>query len=387
MDDKQRHTSMPEPAAAINTVLHWWIRASCLLVGALLAMVTLHHFAAQGVAPDELALGTHNRSLPAVYQGRQINAWRVEDFSQVYLPEGDLPSAGETLWLGNSQLHSVNEAIETDTTAPYYASEILNQPVYGLSLPNANLQEHLVMLRWALDRRRSDTLVLSLVYDDLREDGLRDEFKQITDEGLMDRLRAYPVGTQLAHELGAMKQDHSDVQGTSRAGRSLQDRSEAWLTGALRSSWSLWDQRSDIYGAVFLNVYNLRNWTFGITPTSKRKMIPLRSDKNMAALKEILRIASDAQMTMVVYIVPLRWNPEPPYQIDQYRQWKQDVAALCEQADVTFADLDTVVVEADWGYMGEILDFMHFKDQGHRVLAQEVVRLIREAHSHTGTSP
>ena len=387
MDDKQSQTSGPEPAMAIQTTLHWWIRASCLLVGVLLAMVALNQFAAVGVAPDELALGKHTLSLPVNYQGRQINVWRIGEFSDIYPSKDEPASASDGLWLGNSQLHSINEAVESDATAPYYASEILNRPVYGLSLANADIQEHLVVFQWALSRRQCDTLVLPLVYDDLREDGLRDDFKEIADEGLMGKLRAYPVGARLADELDAMKQESSDVQGTSHADRSLQDRSEVWLTDALSSSWHIWDERPEIYGAIFNGLYKLRNWVFRIDPTSKRKMIPLRFDKNMAALKEIFRVAKDAQVTMIVYIVPVRWNPEPPYQIDRYRQWKQEVAGLCDQAGVTFADLDAVVPEEDWGYLGEMLDFMHFKDQGHRVLGQEVARLIRQAHSRTDTSP
>ena len=307
-----------------------------------------------------------------------MNAWSTAEYAAVYRAEAEDPARGEALWLGNSQLHTVNQARPGDSVAPEYAGEALGRRVYGLSLNNTNCQEQLVVLHWALRRRDVDWLILPVCYDDLREDGVRAELAELVTPQVTAALATRPEGRRLADELAATEDVAADVQGTSPSHRSWQDHSEAQLEALLQKHWGLWAERGDLLATVKFKLYQLRNVTFGIAATSKRRMIPLRTKKNMAALAELLEVARQHDVRTLVYTVPLRWDVEPPYDLDTYRRWKQELAELTAECGATrFADLDRLVPDELWGrHHGREVDFMHFQGDGHRLLGERVAALI-----------
>jgi len=73
------------------------------------------------------------------------------------LPEGD---SRLWLWLGNSQLHSINQLRDNDEIAPVHASRKLGFMVFGLSLPNASVREALHRDRLALAHSHPQWILL-----------------------------------------------------------------------------------------------------------------------------------------------------------------------------------------------------------------------------------
>jgi hypothetical protein len=354
-----------------NVRREWRSRGLTLVVGAVLALLMLRMFHGQRTTGDEAALGTATTLHVATLDGERLAACRIEEFPDAW-PAGT-PTGPEALWLGNSQLHSINQARDGDQTAPYYATVELGWPVRGLSLPNASLQEHLVITHWALERRRPDWVILPLVYDDLREDGLRPDMELLATSGVLEGLRAGETGSRLADELAARLAAVPEAEDAIEERRSLQDRTEAWLEAGLSWAWRLWRDRPSTLVAVHLQLYQLRNRVFGIDPTTKRKMIPVRYDRNMQALDELLACAREREVGVLVYIVPLRWDVEPPYVVDDYRRWKTDVGEIVTAAGAGFVDLDEIVPGDEWGTLGaETIDFMHFQDGGHRRLGAAI---------------
>lgn len=361
-------------------------RGVCLLLGAVIACAALTQLYTQ--RRDAQAIGTHEQSRPRVafFGQTRLNVWQPDEYSQVYLAEQDDPAENEALWLGNSQLHTINQPAGNDAVAPRHASDILGYRVYGLSLNNASVQEQLVVLHWALSRRKSNWLILAVCYDDLREDNLRCELVDIVTPQVSESLAGSTVGRRLADQITAARQVLSDVQGTSRAGRSWQDVSERKLESTLQTHWDTWVRRPDMLGTVKYKLYELRNATFGIEASSKRRMIPLRKQKNMAALAEMLRVAQEHGMKVLLYNVPLRWDVEPPYDLDAYRNWQRELADVvkCNGAAI-FLDLDELVPANLWGlHHGRNVDFMHFEAQGHRMLGQRIAETIRAAATPEG---
>ena len=110
-------------------------------------------------------------------------------------------------------------------------------------------------------------------------------------------------------------------------------------------------------------------------------MIPLRGQRNMVALPEMLRVAHRHGVRALVYNVPLRWDVEPPYDLGAYRQWKRELADAAASADAAiFLDLNKLVPNDLWGlHHGRDVDFMHFQGQGHRMLGRRVADAIRTA--------
>jgi hypothetical protein len=343
------------------------------------------------VVPDQIALGDIAMAVPCSFRGQRINAWRLSDYPDSYSVQAGEKLTDQWLWLGNSQLHAINQPTADDRTAPAVASDLVGQAVFGMSLPNASLVEHLAIIEWALPRRRPSWLILGVCYDDLRNDEYRPGWTALaaTQDGYIDRLRAIPACSDLARQIVAEQgPSQIDLQKTSVAGdksllgprflaESMQEKSERALGDLANACFPIWKHRDQMWARVLADAYHFRNYVFGITPQSKRKMIPYRYDKNMDALREIVRKMSGSETRLLVYICPLRFDIEPPYILSDYEEWKKVIKAEVEAGGSCFADLDRVVPANAWGTFGERLDFMHFQGQGHRLLGAAVAEAVR----------
>jgi len=378
----------------------WRWPAAALAAGFALGFALLVWTDARRIVPDEVGLGVETWAQPASYLGRRINAWRLEDYSTVYDIEAPA-SSGEVLWVGNSQLHAINQLNrKRDQVAPFHASSALGQPVYCLSLPNANVQEHLATLHWAMTRRPVRYLVLPMVFDKLRNDGLRPGFERLASPALSARLATRPQGKRLEGELADL-QRAAKATGTGTNSQtplaqlsmsavlhevSLQEVSERALEDGLASRWGLWQRRPLLWSTVLNDAYVFRNWLLGIKATSKRPMLPVPFENNMAAFDELLDVAAAEGIAVLVYIAPIRQDVEPPYIMAEYRPWKAAVARNIAGrqakggAKLAFADLDQLVPAGLWGTADDShdIDFMHFQGKGHEILGGKVAQLLQD---------
>ena len=194
-------------------------RGVCLLLGAALAFAALARLHESSRDAGTIGVDAQSQPQPAHFQQTRLNAWEIGDYAGVYRPEQADPAKVEAIWLGNPQLHTINQPTPGDALAPQHASEALGYRVYGLSLNNANLQEQLVVLHWSLARRDSDWLILAVCYDDLREDGLRDELVDLVTPPTEPGPPGPPgAGERLADEIAAAERGRSKVQGAGHSG-------------------------------------------------------------------------------------------------------------------------------------------------------------------------
>lgn len=356
-------------------------------MGALLALWVLTSvFGEQQIAFEDLALGDATGSYFAKVDGDPIHCFDLSDAEgclRGYERRGALPAI---LWLGNSQLHALNQyevGQETATAILHrrFAADGLDFVTF--SQPNANLQEHLVLYTWLSERLRVRGLVLPMVFDDCRETGLRESVAgALRDPAVVARLEATEIGRAIvaSNQKQAVDEDLAALSGT------VQERTEAALVGWLGQHWALWDQRPQVRGTLFADLFRLRNVVFGITSVSTRRMIPGRLTMNVAAARALLEDARARGIATVAYVAPLRGDVPPPYVAAEYAGFRRDVAALADETGARFADLDALVPAQAWGMTeasgfagdGEI-DFMHFRTEGHALLAHAVERLVREA--------
>lgn len=368
--------------------LRWSSQLATILIGALLAAAAYGFMFDRRTRPEDAAIGKAEWTAITYFQGKRINAWRMKEWTEAYPPDADTGPDTIGLWLGNSQMHTVNQRQPDEFVASLHASEILGWPVRTLSLPNASLQDHLVMLHWALAQRKPDWLVLALCYDDLRENGLRAEFTDVTADGWVNALgHSGALGAELATELRTLGGERSgDLQGTTQSAKSTQRITEDWIQSHM-NGWPAWRDRSQVMARWELDVRHVRNGVLNIDASTKRPEIGNRTDRNMRAFDDILTVARKNDLPVVVYIVPLRWDPEPPYFLDRYEAWKQDVLARCRAAGVICLDLDRLVPDENWGsYKEQELDFMHFRSAGHILLGKAIGDAITAAQRQGGAA-
>jgi len=289
------------------------------------------------------------------------------------------------LWLGNSQVHEVNQWQPGETTASPLLFDSLG--LHGLdlltfSLGNASLQEHYVMFEYLRQRMPLKTLILPVVFDDTREEGLRPDVADfVRDPATAETLSETAIGKRLVASVWsrakATAEDTGGITGT------LQERFETGINGWLGKHSRMWQLRPEIRGWLFIGLYRVRNFVFGITPNSTRKVIPGRYRDNLAALRAILDRSRGKNIRVVVYIVPLRGGVRIPYDPAEYATFKLDIEALARQYGASFKNLEKLVPDDLWGTKASTslseereLDFMHFRYSGHKLVAQALYDFV-----------
>ena len=338
---------------------------------------------------DAVVLGAQTTSVFANVGQYPINCMDSRDAEACLAGAKARKAASSVLWLGNSQVHAVNQLNQGETNAPPILFDSLMSQGLDLvtfSQPNANLQEHYVLFEYLRKRLPLGILILPVVFDDFREEGLRDEVAVLTrDEKTSFALSETAIGRRLVDVARAVPLD----QDTAGIAQTMQERAERALNAWLEKHSQVWEARPAIRGYFFVGLYRLRNALFGIKATTKRKMIPGRYRDNWAALQAILSATRRDGIDVVLYVAPLRSDVETPYDGAEYTRFKAELKTLANQHGATFSNLEALVPADQWGLkdptgLGEEaeLDFMHFKAGGHKLLAAALANLVIDASAN-----
>lgn len=353
-----------------------------LILSSCIALYAIHYIAQLEIDLENLAKGNENTSQAESYKNRQFSAYSIKEINKVLKEREIYPficekKVNRLLWLGNSQLHYINQYTKGDHLSPYWLKMKWGTPdcidPLGFSLPNAGIQEFFILSQVVSKYISIDGLIVELVFDDLREDNLRSDFAEI----LPDEITSYISGTS---QVGAdiLKKfymvtniDNGDKDALTGT---IQKPVESWLNDNLNKTWKLWAKRPQIEGMVLLELYSLRNYVFGIKPTSIRKMIKTRYDLNMAALNEMLVSFKAKNIPVLLYIAPIRQDKPIPYELDEYARWKEQVSKIAKKHNAVFMNLEKLVPAEYWGsYVGDEIDFMHFQGIGHKMVADALL--------------
>jgi len=368
------------PATTRSSTLAALLSLAALLLGGTFALGGFYvAFSRASTNFEEVALGQATTSLFATVNGHRIHCMDARD-AELCLKGARARKAGElALWLGNSQLHAVNQLKPGETNAPALLhSELLPRGAYlmAFSQPNANLQEHLVVFEYARSQVPINQLVLPVVFDDTREDGLR---KQVADLLREDNTREQVGRSEIGTKLVAQSAKNGSDPDTAGIERTIQEKAERSLTGWLREHSALWRLREQARGQFFLQLYQLRNFVFGIKPETKRRAIPGRLRDNLAALDALLESAAASGTRTIVYVAPIRDDVPIPYVPAEYERFKREVRELCAKHGVSFHNLESLIPAEYWGTKAstsaggvEEIDFMHFQAPGHQMLADQL---------------
>lgn len=301
------------------------------------------------------------------------------------------------LWLGNSQVHAVNQWHGGETNAApmlFQSLKPLGLDLVTFSQPNANFQEHYVLFEYLQRQMPLKMLILPAVFDDTRETGLRQDIAVFLNDGRIKiAMAATAIGQRILQARESAPVD-SGAEDTAGIAHTLQERVERFLNTGLEQHSALWAARPEMRGQILIDLYTWRNTLLGIKPTSKRKIIRSRYEDNMGAMAAIMASASSHGIRMLVYVVPLRNDVEVPYVDSEYQHFKRDVQSLAEQYGARFANLENLVPAELWGSKaatssggGEELDFMHFQAGGHRLLAERLAEEVTAVWTQREIAP
>ena len=255
------------------------------------------------------------------------------------------------LWLGNSQLPTINAQQPGDRTMVELLHDAMidqGDYVFGFAPPNANLQEHFVLFEYLADKVRPDMLLLPVFFDDLRESGIRPQLQNIFDDpATVARLQDSEFGRRLLDEHTAFGQASAEpaAQSSPSTMDLCEDRLNTWLESASES----WQHRGNYRSTVFVKLHHLRNAAFGINPQTVRRMIPARYERNMQALIATIAAARVRGVDVLLYVPPIRQDVPIPYEMAAYDEFKKLLRQFARNENLAFADLENVVNGDEWG--------------------------------------
>ena len=332
---------------------------------------------------DQVALNEETTVYFASVEGRSVHCEGTTDRTSCLdsLKTANLPF--NTVWLGNSQLHAINQFREGEASSV----ETLHKKLFEMgdylvsfSQPNANLQEHYMLLEYLKTQIKIDTLILPLVFDDTRETGIRAGLQYVFE----NEVASSEIAQSSYGERLIKSREQATGGGQNDTSGSLQELSESRINEYLESKFLFWQQRGEVRASIFLNLYKLRNSVFGISASTVRRLIPGRYKDNMTALDLILKSCEEAGILAIPYIAPIRSDVDIPYEPEEYKKFLQDSAEIVNRYNFTVYDFSDKVPGELWGSKestalgGEAieLDFMHFQSDGHQLLADELEKAL-----------
>jgi hypothetical protein len=352
-----------------------------------LAITGSRWIASFGVDFENLALGKPTKSVYGTYAGANIFCASIAQMPECLEPARRRNLAKRVVWLGNSQLHAINRPRIGAKTAPIVLAGALRpklREVQGFSMANASLVELMIAYSYLEREHHIDVLLLPIFFDDMREQNVREALRPAVEQP--DRkayLQGYAAGRYAISILHKSAMADAPAETDSP---SLQQRSEKALTDQLELCCGLETMRYAAHGQIEVQAFQFRNWVFGITPQTVRPIIPATYNQNMTALEDLLRMARSQGTRVILYIPPLRQDFKPPYDPGEYQRFKQQTAALAQRYAVVWTDMDRVVPGRLYGTKGATrtgggaeLDFMHYQEAGHELLARAMLPLVEAA--------
>jgi hypothetical protein len=363
-----------------------------LIISAVLAVLIVHVYFGRDKVFEDLALGEETQRYLAVDSDYLVHLVDINEnersFIEGWNKRGSRPVI---LNLGNSQTHSINQMKPGEVTYVQLLHDTLSKQgvdLLGNSIPNANLQEFLLLFEYWKTKLNIKAVVIPLFMDDMRETGIRDVFIpnlsasafRIKDSslGIVKQVNKEVASFAMLASSGS-KEDMKALRATVQ--ESVEGKFDSWLS----SNSKVWDNRKNVRGDLFNWMYNFRNTVFHITASTKRKMMPSRYSDNMEALQAIISSASRSGIKMFFYIPPIRKDVSLPYDEAEYAKYIETIKAICHKNNIAFTNLDGIVPSQYWGFKAATtiggekeLDYMHFQFEGHRILADSLYPYIRE---------
>ncbi len=280
----------------------------------------------------------------------------------------DIGKNKSVLFFGNSQTGAINnfKIDDKDYIAHLNEEKFFKDNkliIRSLWMPNASLKEFYVIYK-ELERCKiiPETLFIPVFLDDTREQSIRDYVNKLENTFCKSKEKT--------------KKEKIIESNVKR------------LDQKIKTNLSLFKNLQSINTKMRTDLYKFRNYIFGIKPTSIRPIKKASYSENIDALKKILKIRIENNLTTFIYIPPLLYANDLqkiPYSKKNYASFKKEIKYLCKEHYCNFLNLEGSIPNTLWGtktstnFIGnnEEIDFMHFTGEGHKVFSKELSIIIK----------
>lgn len=247
--------------------------------------------------------------------------------------------------IGNSQLTATNDLKKGDlSVCARLIQNFENLNFYNFkcySLPNINPEEINFIFKNYLNEIDNPTkIIISLFYDDF------------------------------AREKGVRKSLIDNISLSSATNDNLVSTKRNLFNEIIKKNKSI----------IESNLVLIRNYIFNINEFSIRRKIPNIYFNNMKYFQLTIDfLKNNNDIEIILYFPPLRSDYSLPFDINEYQFFKNEITSLLNNKNMKLYDFENYV---DSKYFGKDLnnrvDFIHLKNKGHEILANEIFKIIND---------
>jgi hypothetical protein len=342
-------------------------------------------FFAKDFKPGEVGLGLNTTPHKARSSG-ELRSGIEEVIDSAILNMDKANKSGHfstALWMGNSQLHSINYYQTGDLLAMEYVQKRLDSAqagvkIFQFSSPHLSLIEELVYVDEIVDKKIiPEILILPVTYRSFHFSNIRDELKRLGGYKNHDNFFKDAQLTEL------FKYEYeNDTRGklVSKT-KTWQDLSEESINGLLDSTVPNYMFRNNVKSFVKYFPIYVHHQVVDLDKDRGIKGDARTVNYNILALEEILKFAKENGLKVILYQVP---HPQDPDYFFYDRQAYKDFFETIEEKikaypNVYYMNLSKIIPLDLWGLSNDgVKDTYHFKAEGHQILADSIGNKIFE---------
>lgn len=344
------------------------------LCASLIFLITIFHFNGEiKDFEDAATMGAATTDVFPVYLEKKIHCNPAKNFNQC-IESIENSKLNKYLWIGNSQLHAVNQWSDGDkNVVGYLYPELLKRGIdlVTLSRANINIMEMYVLFAKVTSLIKIEKFFMPIFFDDMREDEISPDIYKLVDDKVLISLNQSEIGKMI------VKKSSKGSDG------GYQKNIENSIDTFLSDKFSIWESRANMRGLLIEKLYRLRNTIFNIKATSKRRKIENRYQDNLDALYAIEKLAKKSNVQLILYIPPLRSDYEMPYIETEYLSFIKDIERFCDDKKIQCHSLEGAVSNELWGTKpstniggADEVDFMHFQSKGHEKFSMAIKKML-----------
>lgn len=348
-----------------------------ILLGVIL--FTVLSLSASGFDPEADGVGQSFKSFNGVrFEGRIIRG-KPQDVAATAI---DWQKQGfqVLLWMGASQLHSISAARDGEEIAVVHANELASgrsARIRYVQLSYGNANPHELLGIYLLARQegfRPDGVIVSVIYDDFREPGIRQEIRPAINPELQ------LVGGAGVDSLATEIASRSDIAVSSPVVRNAmegtpQETVEAFLVQFLEHYWPGYADRQGLKGMLEIAwKQEVARIVLGRERRSSVIVETAAEEYGMQAFESLRRLTAQDGIPLYIYRAPLRRKADFSYYRERdYQAFSARLEAWCRANGIAYRDFDPLVSGDLYGLTNSGLpDYFHFEEPGHVVLGKAV---------------
>ncbi|MBX2916329.1 MAG: hypothetical protein KF856_13745 [Cyclobacteriaceae bacterium] len=332
--------------------------------------------------PGDLGMGVATTSHIEYWHDRQIN--EIEGGCLDILPviySAKQENKKLVLLIGNSQLHAINYYNHDDHLTIYYLNKLAsNAPkptqFIQLSSPNINYQE--VLLYYLTLRSKNalpQGLVIGCPYRTFHLFSLRKDFLKQLENLSLDSIS---LSKEVMDYFKTMQSTIKTVSKSAATDNSLQVKTENWITTFMEESWQAYRYRENL--RAIMKVFPGIAYRFIFKTNVYYAGTEAIESLNMNFLNQLIELCIQDHVELFIYQPPQPKINVFPYDKTDYTNRFKHIEAQSHRSNlIHFRALENIVPNEFWGNDNAgRLDIFHFKDEGHRILADSLYKYVKE---------